>query len=84
MFIPPEGAIQFEITHPDTKFKGEHFWVMPLHDFTDVIIGYGWPKTCKCKSGFLAIPESISPRLRVIMSGTRHNCFCLCVGRIIE
>lgn len=84
-FIAPPGAMQFEITHKETVFAGEHFWVMPLHGFPDKVnLDPSWPKSCKCTTGFLAIMETISPRLRTVMYSPRQAAVCRCVGRIIE
>lgn len=85
LYIAPEGAMQFEITHTETVYKGEHFWVMPLDGFrAQVNLDASWPKTCKCERGFLAILETISPRLKVVMYSPRQAAVCGCVGRIIE
>lgn len=80
LFIPPEGAMQFEITHIDTPFKGESFWVTP-HRFS-VGFSHGWPQ-CNCDVRFEAILETVSPRLSKVLRGN-DRVVCRCVGRLIE
>jgi hypothetical protein len=80
LFIPPEGAMQFEITHPGTKFYGENFWVLPFDG--KVNLSKGWPQ-CRCRKYFEAIMETVSPSLEEVLNGN-NRAVCLCVGRIIE
>ena len=87
LFIAPPGAMQFEITHPDSPYKGEVFWVAP---YTGEYCNTGW--SCDCgKQGevvqgvlvFQSYRESMSARMKAIC-GTADIIVCCHVGRIIE
>jgi hypothetical protein len=79
LFIPPDGAMQFEITHPETPFRGEVFWVMPT------ILGvHTWNWECKCSRRFEVLLDSLASSARPAFDGKGRCAVCLCVGRIIE
>lgn len=81
-YIPPPGAMQFEVTNESTTVKGITFWVTPLKR------GTAWTKTmyhCDCCVGFLVIPETLPEPLRSLQpKDHRDRVVCSCTGRIIE
>lgn len=89
LYIPPEGAMQFEITHPDTKYRGENIWVFPQEVDWNALAFKNWE--CGCNKRYIVLPESISDNLLSairtdVNSRTDANSIviCECVGRIIE
>lgn len=82
MFIAPQGAMQFEITHPDTPYRGEVLWVVPLPPGA-VLHFANWE--CKCGRRYEALADSVSAKLRPAMRADLDVfVVCECVGKLIE
>ena len=79
VYVPPPEAMQFEITHPQAKVRGEQFWVVEI-DPSDV--GY-WNWVCTCGKAYAAIRATMSPKARLIFK-KQEIVVCLCVGRLVE
>lgn len=78
LFIPPEGAMQFEVTAADTQYRGETMWVIPSDAPLD---DRNW--VCHCDRHYEVLEETLSERFRRAF-GPPPNGVCACVGRIIE
>lgn len=86
MFIPPEGAMQFEFLHsrrPEVSghLEGQAFWVKAYHRTVS-------DPLCAC-DGWQIITESLPSHLREITERRisvvgKVPIVCSCVGRIIE
>lgn len=82
LFIAPEGAMQFEITHPETQYRGEHFWVIPAHGLSGLAYE-NWPCTCGLRR-YIVLMDSLSPRMKACGPMMDGYVVCECVGHIIE
>jgi hypothetical protein len=75
MFIPPEGAMQFELT----EFPGECVWVEPEVSKID------FNTECNCMEGYRLISWgecTLRPSNEPVGGGTPS--YCACLGKIIE
>jgi hypothetical protein len=79
LFVAPEGAMQFEVTHPETKYRGEVFWVRP----TSLGV-HTWNWTCTCDKRYEVLMDSLSKYAKEAFKGDGGYAVCSCVGRIIE
>jgi len=81
MFIPPDGAMQFEINNHPLGFNGSVLWCVPDQRTTSTRV-----PGCQCSNGdFMKVVGASHLTQRFNFNqGARDNLVCRCIGRIIE
>jgi hypothetical protein len=93
MFIPPKGAMQFEII-PNGIDDAPMAALSWKDKETDCIWVYMPPVKigrCPCPESYLVVLESLPPRMRTLAKMKMQQCnnaaniaVCNCMGRLIE
>ena len=84
LFVPPQGAMQFERSHPTTILHNEPvFWVQGKYRSARNIIG------CQCTWSYYVLRDGLSQENKRIyddfLKNTgKHLGMCGCMGHIIE